>query len=199
MLMAEHTGLKLNLRQWGDEMRLINGQPITDDDFSSLASDIAAVEANVDVLEDHFHCIERWYGKSAAFTEVDAADNRLVPFQIDSGNNAYGTAICILGSGDTPFQAGKTYFDLHKLLIVATERANEVYKIRLTWGASEAAGIAAGNYSTTMIYPSATLRQTPQEIRMPRIAAGTKVWVNCWCASNTGTIDFYIGLHEYDE
>lgn len=153
--------------------------------------------AEVEYIEHHLHSIERWYGKSAAFTEIDAADNTLVPFRIDSGNNAYGTGVCVLGSGDTPFIAGKTKFDLHEMLIIATERANEPYKIRIAWGATENDGVAAGNYSTRMFYPTSTLRNAPMDFRMPVLNAGTKVWINCWCASNTGYIDFFIGIHEY--
>lgn len=164
----------------------------------NTSTELTSILEEAEESAEHFHNIERWFGKKAVPNAgVNEMDNVLTPFQIDSGNNAYGTAICIIGSSNTPVRAGKTLFDLHKLLIVNTERTGEVYKIRLSWGTDEATAIAAGNYCTTMIYPAATLRQTPQEIKMPRIAVGTKVWANCWCANNTGTIDFYLGLHEY--
>ena len=197
-------------------MYLINGSPNVCDDLTAVGLELTAIKAKTDNLpsdpadqslllaelenvDHHFHNIERWFGKKAVpVAGVNEMDNVLTPFQIDSGNNAYGTGICVIGSGDTPVLAGKTKFDIHKILIVNTERANEPYKLRITWGATEAAGVAAGNYSTTMIYPSTTLRQTPQEIKAPQLAAGTKLWVNCWCGANTGTIDLFVGLHEYD-
>jgi hypothetical protein len=43
----------------------------------------------------------------------------------------------------------------------------------------------------TEIDAAATLRNAPVEIRIPIITAGTKIWGNCWCASNTGTLDFF--------
>jgi hypothetical protein len=85
-------------------------------------------------------------------------------------------------------------------MVKSTERT-EVYKVRLAWGATESAAITAGNYSTFMFNATATAagKTEPIDIRMPRLAVGTKVWANCWCANNTGTMDFFFGIHEYDE
>lgn len=149
-------------------------------------------------IAHHLHGRERWLGKSAASTEADAAADVLTPFIIDSGNNAYGTGVCILGTTDTPFiNPANVKFDLHEILIVATERTAEPYKIRISWGDTEAAGIAAGNYSTLMLYPTTQIRTAPIFMMMPRLLVGTKVWANCWCANNTGTIQFFVGIHEY--
>jgi hypothetical protein len=151
-------------------------------------------------IEHHLHGNECWLGDAAApEAGVNEADRySLTSFQVDSGNNDWGTAVCILGTSDTPCKPGKTKFDLHKILITATERTSEPYCIRWAWGATEADAIAAGNSSETMIYPTATIRSVPVEIQGERIPTGSKVWMNCKCANNTGTINFFIGIHEYD-
>jgi len=167
--------------------------------IEAIMSSLVNITEVTESTEDHFHNIERWYGKKAAPTAgVREMDNVLTVFRIDSGNNVYGTAICIIGTSDTPIiNSSSLYFDIHRLLIVTTERS-EPYKVRLTWGTTEAAGIAAGNYSTTMFSPNNTNGKTdPLDIMMPKLPVGTKIWANCWCANNTGTIDFYLGIHEY--
>jgi hypothetical protein len=147
----------------------------------------------------HFHSNECWVGKaSIPNVGVHEADkDSLTPFVLDSGNNNWGTAICVLGSGDTPCAVGSIKFDFHRILITATERTNEPYIIRMAFGETEAAAIAAGNVSSTMIYPTAQVRTAPIIVQSKRIPVGSKLWMNCKCASNTGTINLFIGLHEY--
>lgn len=157
------------------------------------------IYAEVKEIETHVHSNECWLGDAASpQAGVHEADEySLTTFQIDSGNNNWGTAICVLGTDDTPCREGKTYFDFNELLITGTERTNEPYLIRIAWGESEAAAVAAGNYSTNAIYPTSTVRTAPIHIQGERIPVGTKVWVNCKCANNTGTINFLFGIHEY--
>ena len=151
-------------------------------------------------VEKHLHSNECWFGDAVSpIAGVHEADeDSLIPFVIDSGNNTWGTAVCIIGTSDTPCSAGKTKFDIHEILITATERTNEPYIIRWSWGNTEAEAISAGNYSKVAIYPTTTARSAPITIQSRRITAGTKVWMNCKCANNTGTINFLIGFHEYD-
>ncbi len=157
------------------------------------------IYAEVVEVEKHLHSNECWFGKSASpVAGVNEADSdSLTPFQIDSGNNDWGTAVCILGTSDTPCKQGYTQLDLHKLLITGAERANEPYLLRWSWGESEASALSAGNYSETAFYPTSTARSAPVELQSRRIPAGTKVWMNCKCGSNTGTLNFLFGFHEY--
>jgi hypothetical protein len=147
----------------------------------------------------HFHSNECWFGKLAVpVPGVNESDkDSLTPFVVDSGSNSFGTAICVLGTLDTPCTVGMTKFDLHRILITDTERTGEPYIIRVTYGDTEAEGITAGHSTSTMIYATANAFSVPLHIQMRRISAGQKVWVNCKCASNTGTITFFIGFHEY--
>lgn len=161
---------------------------------------LTTILAELVEVEKHLHSNECWYGKaSVPVSEINEADkNSLTTFQVDSGNNDFGTAICVLGTSDTPCLMGKTKFDFHKLLITNTERTNEPYIIRWAWGNTEAEALAAGTYSSTAYYPTATIRSAPVEVQGRRITAGTKVWMNCKCANNTGTLNFLFGFHEYD-
>lgn len=158
-----------------------------------------AILADCVEIEHHLHNNECWFGDaaspSAGVHEADASG--LTTFQIDSGNNDWGTAICILGTSDTPFRAAKTKFDFHRVLVTATERTAEPYLIRISWGASEAAALSSGDYTVIAIFPTATVRSAPYEMVCSRITAGTKVWANCKCANNTGTLNFLFALHEY--
>lgn len=155
--------------------------------------------AEVKEIETHFHSNECWFGKVAVPSAGvnEAEEYSLTPFQVDSGNNDWGTAICVLGTGNTPCENGKTYLDLNQFLVTATERTGLHY-IRFTWGESEAAGIAAEHSTTVPFFSTATLRNASVQIQGKRIPAGTKVWANVKCASNTGTVDFVFGIHEYD-
>jgi hypothetical protein len=159
------------------------------------------IYAEVVETETHHHSNECWFGKNGSPTpEVDeATKNSLTTFQVDSGNNDWGTAICILGSNDTPCETNKQYFDMNEILITATERTNEPILFRITWGNTEAEGITAEHSSVTAFYPTATARTAPIYVQGKRIPAGSKVWANCKCASNTGTVNFLFGIHEYDE
>lgn len=146
------------------------------------------------ILDEHFHTVTRWRGAKAGADETNALDDILTAFQIDSGNNTWGTALCIVGSGDTPIDTDMTVYHCNKLQVSARERAKP-YKMMLAWGDSYAAGVSAGNYTEQMVFPS---DEPPVVIiDIPRIATGTKLFIACEVAANTGTIDFFIGIHEY--
>lgn len=147
------------------------------------------------ILDEHFHTVTRWRGAKAGADETNAFDDNLTAFQIDSGNETWGTALCIVGSDDTPIDTGLTYYHPNKIQVVARERGTLAYKIRFAWGASYAAGISAGNYTEQMTFPS---DEPPVVIiDIPRLAVGTKLFVACEVGANTGTIDFFLGVHEY--
>lgn len=155
-------------------------------------------------IERHLHGWERWLGKHGTPSgEVTIAQQigstTVTPFQIDAGNNTWGSWVQILGSSDTPVTAAQAKFDLHKVTVTAAERATAIYFIQLAFGASGAAALTAGTY-TEFVYwsPSAVSREAPISIMARRQDAGTKTWARCWCVGqNTATLDFFFGLHEY--
>lgn len=149
--------------------------------------------------ENHFHTKERWLGAASSPNEVNAADpTSFTAFQLDSGNSDWGTAVPIIGSDDTPISAGEIYFDFHRLLFTNVEQTS-LYRIRFAWGNSYAEGISLDNYTELVLLRgvAGNIEVPPLDVRMPKLQAGTKVFGNCKCLENTGTIDFIIGVHEY--
>lgn len=161
-----------------------------------LQSLVLTANEEIEYTEHHFHNKERWYGKISGNNEVNAIDNNLTPFRITSGVGTYGTAVCVIGSSDITV-TGKTKFDLHRLLCSNFQKA-ELGKIRIAWGnTTEADAITAGNYSTVMVNPIATSKESDFEVRFPVQNNGTKVWVNFWSVTNSQWVDLFVGVHGY--
>lgn len=195
-------------------------------DLTAIQADLAAIQADVDKIDDaptngllgvedslayrvheterHLHSFERWFGAAAVpVGETHVADrigDTTTAFQVDGGNNTWGSWVQILGSNDTPAVLGGTSFDGHRWLVTAVERANAIHFIQVAAGASGAAGLAAGTYSEFVVKPITTqARSFPGTIQSRRIPAGTKVWVRIWAVGqNTGTVNFFFGIHEYE-
>jgi hypothetical protein len=154
-------------------------------------------------IERHLHAYERWMelaGTPAAETHrADPAGTGAGIFQIDAGNDDWGAWLQILGSSDTPIISGSVKFDLHRLLVTATER-NATYVVQIAFGATGAAALAAGAYIETVFSPSSNLVDSgPVNVQSRRIAVGTKGWARCICpGQDTATLSFMIGLHEYE-
>ena len=151
----------------------------------------------------HFHSYERWFGAAASpngETHVaDRINKDITAFQADAGNDDWGNWLQILGSEDTPAVAGKAEFDLHRIYIKAVERTS-LHLIQIGLGTSGAAALSANTYTEFVYTPaSVTAEETPLDIQIDDVDAGTKVWIRiCVPDSDTGTMDFYIGIHEYD-
>jgi hypothetical protein len=150
-------------------------------------------------VERHFHSYERWYGlagtPSGETHRADQVAKDIAPFRIDAGNDAYGAWVQIVGSSDTAQK-----FDLHRLMIVDVERDGAAHFIQVACGTSGDAAVTAGAYTEVVYKPQSTnTEETPVVIQMRRQAAGTKVWARCLSYDqDTGTIDFYFGMHYYE-
>ena len=167
-----------------------------------LAGTSNSLAYRVHEIEKHFHSYERWF-EAAAVPDgedhvADAAGTGGGAFQIDAGNDDWGSWVQILGADDTPAQTSMVKFDFHKLLITAAER-NEIYVIQIGVGASGAAALSAEDYTEVVFKPINNQGDSgPVEVMMARAYSGSKVWARCICpGQNTATIDFMIGLHEY--
>lgn len=166
---------------------------------------ISEILEEVVEIERHLHSAGSWFGVAAVPNgEIHVADRigtATSPLQIDAGNNTWGTWTQILGSSDTPARTGQLYFDPHEMAIVATEKAG-TYFIQFARGTSGAAGYAAGTY-TELVYESDAVGAKAAgitNIQTGRAPAGSKLWARCMVpGENTATIDFYIGIHEYNE
>ena len=169
---------------------------------SGLTGTYNSLAYKVHEIERHFHSKELWYGKLGSQTSTDWFEaESLTPFRAISGDGAFGAdtndEALVVGSGDTSATNG-AYFDFHEYLIEAAS-ATTSYVIRLVYGTGTlAAAVTALQYSDTMFRVPANARQTPVIVQMPRVAVGTKVWVQAKNATNNATVDFFVGLHFYE-
>jgi hypothetical protein len=152
-------------------------------------------------VERHIHSNERWFGAAAIpNAEIHVADrigNGITPLRIDSGNLVWGNWIQILGSSDTPASPGNTKFDVHEIQMTGNER-NSDYFIQIGFGVSGAAALAAGTYTEKALTFDGANVEKFFVITARRHDVGSKVWARCVCPADTGTLDFYVGLHEYE-
>ena len=175
----------------------------TTDGLTGIVNSLAY---RVHEIEKHFHNQECWRGKKAVQTATDWADDVLTPFQCISGNNDYGSdandEAQVIGTDDMPFRIGFVKFDVHRIFIDDVSEAT-LYKMRLIWGTGTMAdAITAGQFSCMHLKFDAvgqTTANVPVDIRMPRLNSGVdKVWAQCWNVTDNATVDFLVGIHEYE-
>ena len=158
----------------------------------------------VSEIERHLHGNERWLGLHGTpvgeVTRMQEIGSTTTPFQMAGGTATWGAWVQVVGSGDTPVEDGMAYFDVHRIEIVARESNTTTHFIQLACGVDAATALDNGTY-TEVIFQSvgAQARTSPIEIQQRRHAAGTKCWMRVWAVlADTSTVDFYIGLHEYE-
>jgi hypothetical protein len=180
--------------------------------FTSEALNMAELQAEhdeifeeIEIVEEHIHGKEHWFGISADQSGDNWGGDTLFPFACTSGNADYleGGKAKVLGEDDTPIGIGSTLFDLHRLLVTAVSE-DTVYKIRIIWGTGTMVqAISNGEFTVVAVKFDALNPQQsagiPFNIIMPRLVAGTKVWAEIKNITNLATLSFYIGLHEYLE
>jgi len=175
---------------------------IADADAGGLAATADSLAYAIGEIERHFHSGARWFETALIPSGETHVADRIGsgggPFQIDAGNNTWGDWIQIIGSEDTPVDAGKAYYDPHQMIVEDSERA-ATYFIQFTRGASGTAGYAAGTY-TELVYSASVQKETGIiDIQTGRAPAGAMLWARCMApGENTGTLDFYLGVHEYE-
>lgn len=153
-----------------------------------------SIYSAVKEIERHLHSAGSWFEKATTPSgETHVADrigSGAGAFRIDAGDDDWGAWVQILGDTDTPARSNQLYFDPHEMVISAAERT-AVYFIQFARGASGAAAFAAGIYTEVVIDTTN---------RAGGYITGSKLWARCMCpGQNTATIDFYIGIHEYEE
>lgn len=169
----------------------------------SALAEVLEATTETEVVEHHFHNRERWYGKSADQAGNNWMAANLTPFRAISGNDAWGAdandEALLVGSADTPIRSGMKTFDMRQIFVSAVSVTTSC-RIRIIWGTGTmAAAISAGQWSEVMLaFFTAAGRSGPVPILMPRTPVGTKIWGQFWSATNNATLDFFIGVHEYD-
>ena len=163
------------------------------------------IEDTVDLLAHHNHASVRWIGEHGArnLEVACGTDDTMTMFQTTAGNNTWGVALCLIGTGDGPFIAGMTMYALHVIHIadVAALADTDTHLIRMMWGMGTAAQAeTAEQYTDIEFAPLRAGKTVPKSIMMPRVAYGTnKLWAKHWTSGeNATTMDFKIGLHESD-
>lgn len=181
--------------------------PITDNGTTSVIIKTAAIDdigQEVYEIEHHLHNRERWFGISGDQSGNDwAVAAGLTPFVAASGDGAFGTAIKILGTDDTPAIAGMTKFDPHRILVVAEENATP-WVLRLIWGTGTSGDAeSAGQYTDVMIVaniagPPVRPNGMPIPLKTGRLNAGAdRLWLRVKNATDADELNFFIGVHEY--
>ncbi|KKN24531.1 hypothetical protein LCGC14_0893930 [marine sediment metagenome] len=161
--------------------------------------------ANLLEHDQHFHNRERWFGISADQSGNDWAADTLNSFIAISGAGVYGADASdeakVFGTDDTPIFTGNVEYDIRRIL-VADVSVNTVWKVRFVWGTGTMANaITAGQTTEEMFLFDATNPQlsagVPVDVRIPRVAVGTKLWMQARNATDNATIDFFVGAHGY--
>ncbi|HUT58994.1 MAG TPA: hypothetical protein VNA25_14190 [Phycisphaerae bacterium] len=162
---------------------------------------VDSIIREVEFVEQHVHNRERWFGKSADQSGNDwALESGLTVYRAISGNGVFGAdandEAKLLGSADTPFRTGMVKYDAHRLMVSAVSNANDCV-LRLIWGTGTmAAAETALQYSDLMITDAK--KGGPIPVIMRRIAVGTLLWARLKNGTDNATIDFFLGIHEYD-
>jgi hypothetical protein len=157
----------------------------------------------VNELSEHWHNNQRVFGLRDPQTATLWADPAtLLPYTVTSGNDTWGTAIQVIGTGDLPLQDNKLTFDAGKLYVDGAGE-DSPYRIRLIYGPDNSGdAIARGDY-TESIFKFDSLAPTftaanPVFILMPILRSGViKVWAQTWNATDAATLNFFVEFHEY--
>ncbi len=172
-----------------------------------LNGKIDVIDAELEVVKTHLHSREHWCGKSGDQSGNNWGADTLTPYRAISGNGVYGADASdeakVIGSADTPVVVGKTLFDLHRITVIAIS-SDTVYKLRVVWGTGTMAAAILADQMTEMMIITSTDKANkfggaPFDIQTPRFAASTKVWMQARNVTDDATVDFFVGLHEYEE
>jgi len=152
-------------------------------------------------IERHFHSSGSWFETAAVASGETHTADRIGDgggaFEIDAGNDTWGSWLQILGSSDTPARTSQVYFDPHEILIESTEHT-ATYFIQFARGDSGAAGLAAGTYTELVVGADTNRFKGITQVHTGRAPVGSKLWARCKCpGQNTSKLTFYIGIHEY--
>ena len=83
----------------------------------TLTTNLAAANAELEVLVSHIHSISRSYGLSAS--SLNAGQGSTIPLVVTGGNNIFGTELLLCKGA-----FGGTYFDAGNISVVACGAAN---------------------------------------------------------------------------
>jgi hypothetical protein len=170
---------------------------------ASIVAIIKEILEESEEIDQHNHNQERWWGAVGAPDETNAIDANVdTPFAATSGNDDWGVAIPICGTGDDPVVGAQTEFDPHRILVTDLDDDTSPWRLRIIWGTTTSANaIAAGQWSEIMLMtnniPGNQAGGIPIDVRMPPIPVGTKMWAQSWNDTNGEVLSFFWGAHGY--
>ena len=160
----------------------------------------------VDEINERFHTSERWMGLHSTPVGEVTISRRLTgsdinPFVLAASGfvHQFGSWVQVLGSGDTPTFAGKTEFDIPRVLVAGSSLANDLYTIQIAVGESAdlTAKLANNEYEEFIYQAPATANASGIcDIGHKKYNSGTKVWMRTNGVA-TSTISLYYALREY--
>ena len=180
-------------------------QSANEDTLTDIHTNNKVIQAVVDDIEADVHSSIFLYSRNAVQTGTTKADTSAVsfyPFVLTSAaDSTYGPAVQVLGTADTPRIAGNTIFHVAGFMVEAVN-SNTIYKVRLVWGASVAAGLSAAQFTETWVFGDSANPQQAQPtaiaVHMSEVAVGTEVWIQIANAAGAQTMDLAIDIAEHD-
>jgi hypothetical protein len=138
------------------------------------------IQQTAEIIDDHFHNYENVFGVAAVPTATHFGDlEGLNPFHLVSGAAAFGAAVGLIGTADTPVRPEKILFDPRRVSITDTSSANP-YILRIIWGTpaqTPAQAVIAKQYTDQVIQQqTANGQNKPQDIWCVRIPTGYQLW-----------------------
>jgi len=151
-------------------------------------------------VEHHFHTRERFLG-------LAGAAEAYAPYAIPVGDaGIFGAWTAVLDADDTPIISGSTHYDPHLVLITSTPLDNKIAILQLAWGAVAATAYSDGDYTETMFLiekgVGGAVNVVPVGINCKRLPTDTLLWARAkqdTADATDGTVDFFIGIHEYTD
>lgn len=178
---------------------------VDDQEVEGLKGTPDSLAYKIHEIERHLHSWERWFGAAVVpVGETHVADrinDTSAPFQVDAGNDTWGAWVQILGSTDLPIMATRVKYDPHKITFTDTEKSGKIHKLQIAFGDSGAAGLAAMTFTELVFFSSLAFpgQALPVRLQTRRQDVATKMWARVWVVGeDTGTVDFFYGLHEYE-
>lgn len=168
---------------------------------SGLLGTADSLAYRVHEIERHLHSSASWFGAAATPSGETHVADRIGPgiaaFRLDAGNETWGDWVQILGSDDTPARTSQVYFDPHEIVVTAAERT-AVYFVQIGRGTSGAAALAAATYTEVVFDTTNKAGGVIVSMQTGRAPVGSKLWARCLAIGfDTGTLDMYLGIHEY--
>ena len=154
-------------------------------------------------IERHFHNVERWWGAVAVPDETNAIDANVdTPFAATSGNDTWGAAIPICGTGDNPVLGTDVKFDCHRVLVTDLDDDTTPWRLRIIWGTGTSGdAITAGQWTEMMVMTNAVPGNraggSPVDVIMRRVDVGAKLWSQAWNQTNGEVLSFFAAYHGY--